>query len=114
MEHTERWIWLPEDLYPQHQTTRYSERDHIHENTYAAVAFSRKYSFAKPIREVEIRCSGDTAFALFCNGRHLMNGPVLPGGDFLDGYHTVPLPSHYATVMSFTEESDCALREEKR
>ena len=111
MEHTERWIWLPEDLYPQHQTTRYSERDHIHENTYAAVAFSRKYSFAKPIREVEIRCSGDTAFALFCNGRHLMNGPVLPGGDFLDGYHTVPLPSHYATVMSFTEESDCALRE---
>ena len=111
MEHTEQWIWLPEERYPQQQTTRYSERDHTHENNYTAVAFSKKYSFSKPIREASVRCSGDTAFALFCNGQHLTNGPVLPGGDFLNGYHTVPLLSHYATEISITAEADSILRE---
>ena len=106
MEHKERWIWLPQELYPDLQRTRCSERDSSHENNYTTVAFSRDYTFQVPIREVEIRCSGDTAFALFCNGRHLMNGPILPGGDFLDGYHTAPLPSHYASVISFAPETD--------
>ena len=113
MDHKEQWIWLPEDRYPDHQTTRYSERDRTHENNYAVAAFSKDYSFQKPIRDVEIRCSGDTAFALICNGRHLMNGPALPGGDFLDGYHHIPLPSHYATLLSITEDNDLALREGK-
>lgn len=111
MEHIEQWIWLPKDPYPQHQTTRYSERDYTHENNYTAVAFSRKYNFSKPIREAEIFCSGDTVFALFFNGVHLMTGPVLPGGDFLDGYHTIPLPSHYASVMSVTPDAVPALQE---
>ena len=113
MDHKEQWIWLPEDQYPRHQLTRYSERDSTHENSYTVVAFSRDYHFQKPIREVEIRCSGDTAFALFCNGQHLMNGPVLPGGDFLEGYHHIPLPSHYATMLSFSTEHDSALQEGK-
>jgi len=111
MEHKEQWIWLPEELFPQRQTTCYSQRDSTHENNYTAVTFSRDYSFQKPIREVVLRCSGDTAFALFCNGRHLMNGPVLPGGDFLAAYHSVPLPSHYASVISLSPEKDPALRE---
>ena len=110
MEHTASWIWLPEDRYPRHQTTRYSERDIIHENNYCTVAFSREYGFRKPISKVEILCSGDTAFALFCNGRHLMNGPVLPGGDFLADHHDVPLPSHFASEMTVASEDDAALQ----
>jgi len=106
MEHKEQWIWLPEDLYPDRQTSRYSERDSTHDSNYTVVAFSRVYDLHVPIREVEICCSGDTAFALFCNGQHLMNGPILPGGDFLDGYHTIPLPSHYAAVMSFIPDEN--------
>ena len=101
MEHKEQWIWLPEDRYPKKQKTRYSERDGTHQNNFTVVAFSKNYYFDAPIQDVAIRCSGDTAFALFCNGQHLMNGPILPGGDFLESYHSVPLPSHYASTVSF-------------
>ena len=62
-------------------------------------AFSREYRFDKEIRQVHLRFSGDTAFALFCNGDHLANGPVLPGGDFLAIYGREALPQHYATEM---------------
>ena len=100
MRPVEQWIWLPESAYPHNQTTRYSERTHINQETnYTVAAFTRSYHFDQPIAEVALRFSGDTAFALFCNGSHIANGPVLPGGDFLDTYADVPLPQHYATEM---------------
>ena len=105
MRPVEQWIWLPEDPYPQQQTTRYSERTHIYRETnYTVASFAREYHFPAPIRRVSLRFSGDTAFALHCNGAHIANGPVLPGGDFLDSYADVPLPQHYATEMDLTPQ----------
>ena len=109
MEVTENWIWLPEDRYPQLQKTRYSERDGLHPQNYAVASFSRDYSFDKSIEKVILRCSGDTAFTLLCNGRQLFYGPILPGGDFLAEYNSVPLPSHYAAVLEISSEEDPAL-----
>lgn len=105
MRPVEKWIWLPESLYPNNQTTRYSER--VHKNTqtnYTVASFEKTYLFPQPIREVKLRFSGDTAFGLFCNGRYVAYGPVLAAGDFLDLYADVPLPWHYATELTLNAE----------
>ena len=94
MRPVEKWIWLPESVYPKAQTTRYSwQAPENPEPEYAVAAFWREYRFDKVIEKVHLRFSGDTAFALFCNGEHLANGPVLPGGDFLAIYGREALPS---------------------
>lgn len=114
MRPVEKWIWLPESAYPKAQTTRYSwhVRTRTEEN-YAVAQFTRAYCFEKAVRWVHLRFSGDTAFALFCNGNHIANGPVLPGGDFLSLYSDDPLPQHYATEMCLTADDDRALAEGK-
>ena len=100
MRPVEKWIWLPDATYPEHQESRHSWMDREKpEHQYAVVAFSKEYDFGKEIARVELRFSGDTAFALFCNGEHLANGPVLAGGDFLATYGREALPQHYATEM---------------
>jgi len=111
MRPVEKWIWLPEEAYPHNQITRYSERDRKGETNYTVAGFRREYRFSGPIAQASLRFSGDTAFALFCNGRHLANGPVLPGGDFLSEYHNEPLPQHYATELTLTAEETPGLRE---
>ena len=74
MRPVEQWIWLPKDLYPNHQTTRYSERTHKNKETnYTVAAFERAYRFPIAIAEVQLRFSGDTALALFCNGDPIAN-----------------------------------------
>ena len=107
MRPVEQWIWLPEERYPGNQITRYSERvnNHIAGN-YTVAAFSIEYLFPKAIQSVDLRFSGDTAFALFCNDVHIANGPVLPGGDFLSSYNNDPLPQHYATEMVLEDLDD--------
>lgn len=105
MRPIEQWIWLPQEQFPNNQYTRYSQRVHKRRDTnYTVAAFRRTYSFPKPITKIQLRFSGDTAFALFCNGKYIANGPVLAGGDFLDLYADVPLPQHYATEMTLTAE----------
>lgn len=109
MRPVEQWIWLPEERYPGNQITRYSERvNNPIAGNYTVAAFSREYLFPKAIQSVDLRFSGDTAFALFCNDVHIANGPVLPGGDFLSSYNNDPLPQHYATQMSLTADVDPA------
>ena len=106
MRPVEKWIWLPKAEYPKVQTTRYSwQAPENPEPEYAVAAFWREYRFDKVIEKVHLRFSGDTAFALFCNGEHLANGPVLPGGDFLAIYGREALPQHYATVMDLDASS---------
>ena len=100
MRPVEKWIWLPQAAYPTAQTTRYSwQAPENPEKEYAVAAFYREYCFDKAIERIQLRFSGDTAFALFCNGEHLANGPVLPGGDFLALHGREALPQHYATEM---------------
>ena len=72
MRPVEKWIWLPEAEYPTVQTARYSwQAPENPEPEYAVAAFWREYRFDKMIEKVHLRFSGDTAFALFCNGDHL-------------------------------------------
>ena len=112
MRPVEKWIWLPKAAYPQNQTTRFSERVRVNvETNYTVASFSRVYDFGKEIAEISLRFSGDTAFALFCNGQHLANGPVLPGGDFLEIYDNEPLPQHYATQITLNAQQLAGLNE---
>lgn len=105
MRPVEKWIWLPEAVCPKAQTSRYSwMAPENPEPEYAVAQFTGTYAFGKVVEQVHLRFSGDTAFALFCNGQHLANGPVLPGGDFLALYGKEALPQHYATELTLTPD----------
>ena len=82
MTHTEQWIWLPTELYPQRQNTIYSGfLDHSQGN-FTVAEFQRIYDFQKKIIRAELRFSGDTLFRLWCNGAFVATGPACVGGDF--------------------------------
>ncbi len=82
-KHTEQWIWLPREPYPDNQTTIYSGFLNHAEGNFTVAEFSRKYTFDKMITKAELRFSGDTLFQLWCNGDFVATGPACVGGDFM-------------------------------
>ena len=83
MKHSEKWIWLPKESYPENQTTVFSAFDEMSENQYCVAEFKKKYSFEKNVVSAQLRFSGDTLFQLFCNGSIVATGPASVGGDFI-------------------------------
>ena len=83
LQHNETWIWLPEALYPDCQTTIYSGFCDKTEGNYTVAELVRDYAFDKEIASVRLRFSGDTVFQLFCNGAPVATGPAAVGGDFI-------------------------------
>ena len=79
----DKWIWLPEDLYPNDQKTRFDALSDAPDDTYVVAEFQRKYVFDKKIKHVYLRFSGDTEFQLYCNNEMIATGPAAVGGDFL-------------------------------
>ena len=97
----ETWIWLPESLYPQRQTTRICgwEGDREKSN-YSVAEFVKTYTFEKEIAFLRLRFSGDTTFDLYCNQALVATGPTCVGGDFLN--NDKPRPNFYATEVTLT------------
>lgn len=95
-EPIEQWIWLPDDTYPDRQTTLHTTMygDAKTAGNYTVVRFEKSYRFAKPISSVHIRTSGDTFFRLYINGQYKITGPASVGGDFLSNDRV--RPQHYA------------------
>ena len=83
MEHTEQWIWLPREQYPDNQTTIYSGFLDHNAGNFTVAEFSRKFAFDKTVTRAELRFSGDTLFQLWCNGDLIATGPACVGGDFM-------------------------------
>lgn len=106
MRPVEQWIWLPKQAYPEYQTNCFSlEVPGSNEfKEYAVVALTGEYHFLKPIESVSLRFSGDTAFALYCNSKHIASGPATGGGDFCELYREEALPQYYATKLELTQE----------
>ncbi len=98
----EKWIWLPVDKYPDHQTTKYSGFL-SGEESYCVAEFSKKYTFSKKIRSATLRFSGDTEFQLFCNGKILAAAPVTVEDDFI--VNERPRNNFYATKMAIQPNS---------
>lgn len=88
MKHTEQWIWLPKDKYPENQKTAFSTSGCENDNSYTVAEFDKKYSFRKRVISAALRVSGDTAFQLYCNQAVIVTGPPCVGGDFI-GNETV-------------------------
>ena len=84
MTFTERWIWLPIDIYPNSQTTGLSCGGDPVKYNYTVAEFKRTYTFEKKIKKATLRFSADTAFHLYCNNELVATGPVVTGGDFLE------------------------------
>ena len=81
MKHS--WIWLPKDIYPQHQTTRFDALSGGNTDTFVVAEFKKIYSFNKKAASVSIRFSADTEAVLFCNDTLIATGPSAVGGDFM-------------------------------
>ena len=94
MEHTENWVWLPKQVYPNDQTTFFSGLQEGVTKRYTVAEFEKKYVFSQKVQRAELRFSGDTAFQLFCNDRIVAAGPACPEGDFIG--HDKPDRNFYA------------------
>lgn len=99
-EPLEQWIWLPEETYPDNQTTTLTcmHGDQKKDGHYTAASFHRLYTFGKPIKSVYIRTSGDTFFRLYVNDTRTVTGPASVGGDFLSNDRV--RPQYYATEVT--------------
>ena len=106
----EQWIWLPEDKYPERQTTVPNTMGGYDMGTlgnYTVVRCEKTYRTGKPIVSAEIRTSGDTFFRLYVNGKYAVSGPASVGGDFLSNERI--RDQHYAveTVLDASHPGLC-------
>ena len=83
MNFTEQWIWLPNDLYKDSQTTVFGAFSDINDRNYTVAEFKRDYVFPQKAAKVILRFCADTVFQLFCNGKLIATGPACVGGDFI-------------------------------
>ena len=83
MNTCDKWIWLPQQKYPNNQTTIYSILADNGTGNFTVAEFKRCYSFEKEVRSLKLHFSGDTDFRLYLNGKLLATGPASVGGDFL-------------------------------
>lgn len=88
------WIWLPQAVYPDNQTTIYSGFQDKAAGNYTVAEFSKKYTFSEKVHSVRLLFSGDTLFQLYCNGEMIATGPPAVGGDFRENDH--PRDDYYA------------------
>ncbi len=79
----EKWIWLPKNLYPNHQQTAYSAFCADDGTPYAVAEFKKDYSFDEKIIKARLTFSADTLFVLYLNDKVLSTGPVCVGGDYM-------------------------------
>lgn len=104
MTFTERWIWLPKKEYPKYQTTGFGCGGDPEKYNYSVAEFKKKYVFDKKIKKAVVRFSADTAFRVYCNNCLLATGPVVTGGDFLEGHRSRDL--WYATTVCLNEQDN--------
>ena len=76
------WIWLPKDIYPQHQTTKFDHMIDKSSATFVVAEFTKTYVFDQDMASVSITFSADTEVQLFCNEQPIATGPAAVGGDF--------------------------------
>ncbi|MBQ7058087.1 MAG: hypothetical protein IJM83_02100 [Firmicutes bacterium] len=103
-KHTEQWVWLPEDRYPDSQTTIYSALIEKARGNYVVAEFSREYVFTRKVVSARIRFSADTAVQLFLNGSIIATGPASVGGDFI-GNETAR-DNFYSSELEVSPDTD--------
>ncbi len=101
MRSLEQWIWLPESLYPQCQTTMYDRCKRDYKRNYIVAELKKYQNYEKEIRSVSIRFSADTSAVLYCNNKLIGRVPASSGGDFLNPQ--LPSHQHYATTVTLDD-----------
>ena len=104
MLHTEQWIWLPDNIYPESQSAVPTLLFSWDTSGYAVAEFTRQYRFPAKILRAEVRFGGDTALQLYCNGQFAASGPAWIGGDFI-GNH-IPRENFYALETTLYPQCD--------
>ena len=104
MKHTEQWIWLPSDIYPDNITTVYSGFDESRPDSFTVAEFKKTYKFNKKVISADLRFCGDTVFQLYCNDLIVATGPACVGGDFIG--NETPRTNYYSYEKSLTLQTD--------
>lgn len=103
----EKWITLPEAVYPDRVHNALNVMNGTKIGVYTVARFSKRFTFAKKVTRVDLRFSGDTAFDLWLNGALVATGPAPVGGDFL--FNDAPRDTHYAsTAVCFPKKKTLA------
>ncbi len=100
----EKWIWLPEDKYPDRQCCCYSDLGDDRSGEFTVAEFKKEYAYGKKIVSAKIRFSADTVFQLYINGEFYAAGPASVGGDFLS--NEKPRNYYYAYEAEINPDSD--------
>ncbi|MBQ7225291.1 MAG: hypothetical protein IJX02_01665 [Clostridia bacterium] len=86
MKRKKTFIWLNENIYPEHQRDRFCMAE-----------FKREINSPAP---VEIEICALSRYLLFVNGDYIGRGPASVGGDFLNGKHQSPYFDRY--ILNYT------------
>lgn len=54
MAHTEQWIWLPQEIYPDNQVTNLSGFEDKSKGNFTVAEFKKELSFTKKIAKAEL------------------------------------------------------------
>lgn len=100
----EKWIWLPEEKYPDSQKTKYSAFNRESAGNYTVAEFSRVYKFGKIVSSLNLIFSADTEIQLFCNDKFVATGPAWSGGDFIGNER--PRPDFYKMQTEISLNTD--------
>ncbi len=111
MKELEQWIWLPERLYPQCQTTMPERSAKNYKRNYKVAELRKEISYGKEIISADIRFSGDTSVTLYCSEKFCGRAPASAGGDFL--IPQLPHSNHYATEIKLTSEENPEFKQGK-
>ena len=103
----EKWIWLPETIYPDCQKTNLSGFADKEAGNYTVAEFLKAYTFKKVIRSVSLRFCGDTEYRLWCNDKAVSFGAVCVGGDFLGNDNVRPEFYSMQTELPMQTSSLC-------
>ncbi len=102
MRQLEQWIWLPENSYPQCQTTPPERSVENYKRNYRVCEFKKEVCYNKKIDRIELRFSGDTSVALYCGKNFVGRAPASSGGDFL--VPQLPHSVYYATKVTLASD----------
>ncbi len=77
-----RWIWLPEQEFPNAQATPVSYYTDHHGFAFGSAVFRQKVTLPERLDDCRLLVTGDSKYRLFVNGEIVCDGPPEIGGDW--------------------------------
>lgn len=84
MDKTAKYIWLPDEIYPEVQLSYQTVDDKKDGIEFCLAEFKKEFELPASVIKCRIHIFGDSKFRLIFNGKFIGQGPANNGGDFSD------------------------------